>query len=105
MRVDYNFAGSVVLVTGGASGIGAAVAHACEKLGAKVVVADVNGNPAVDVSNPQAVRQVVQQTISDYGRIDAAVLAAAIQKRAPIESLSDEAWRRHMAVNLDGVFY
>jgi NAD(P)-dependent dehydrogenase (short-subunit alcohol dehydrogenase family) len=105
VRVDYNFAGSVVLVTGGASGIGAAVAHACEKLGAKVVVADVNGIPAVDVSNPQAVRQVVQQTISDYGRIDAAVLAAAIQKRAPIESLSDEAWRRHMAVNLDGVFY
>jgi NAD(P)-dependent dehydrogenase (short-subunit alcohol dehydrogenase family) len=105
VRVDYNFAGSVVLVTGGASGIGAAVASACRKLGATVVVADVTGDPAVDVSDPHAVKKIVRETVSNHGRIDAAVLAAAIQKRTPIESMSDEAWRRHMAVNLDGVFY
>jgi NAD(P)-dependent dehydrogenase (short-subunit alcohol dehydrogenase family) len=105
VRVDYNFAGSVVLVTGGASGIGAATASACEKAGAKVVVADVDANPAVDVSDPGAVKRVVQETIKNHGRIDAAVLAAAIQKRVSIEAMSDEAWRRHMAVNLDGVFY
>jgi NAD(P)-dependent dehydrogenase (short-subunit alcohol dehydrogenase family) len=105
VRVDYNFAGSVVLVTGGASGIGAAVAHACEELGAKVVVADVNGTPAVDVSDPHAVKALVASVVEKHGRIDAAVLAAAIQKRTPIESMSDEEWRRHMAVNLDGVFH
>jgi NAD(P)-dependent dehydrogenase (short-subunit alcohol dehydrogenase family) len=99
------FDGRTLIVTGGASGIGAAVARACERLGAKVVVADVNGHPAVDVSDPRAVKRVVQETTSNYGHIDAAVLAAAIQQRTPIESMSDEAWRRHMAVNLDGVFY
>jgi NAD(P)-dependent dehydrogenase (short-subunit alcohol dehydrogenase family) len=105
VRVDYSFAGSVVLVTGGASGIGAAVARACEKLGAQVVVADVNARPAVDVSDPRQVRGLISRILETHGRIDAAVLAAAIQKRTPIESMSDEAWRRHMAVNLDGVFY
>jgi NAD(P)-dependent dehydrogenase (short-subunit alcohol dehydrogenase family) len=105
VRVDYSFAGSVVLVTGGASGIGAAVARACEKLGAQVVVADVNATPAVDVSDPRQVRGLISRILETHGRIDAAVLAAAIQKRTPIESMSDEAWRRHMAVNLDGVFY
>jgi NAD(P)-dependent dehydrogenase (short-subunit alcohol dehydrogenase family) len=37
--------------------------------------------------------------------IDAAVLAAAIQKRTALESTSDEDWRAHMAANLDGVFH
>ncbi len=105
MRVDYDFAGSVVLVTGGASGIGAATARACEKLGAKVVVADVDATPKVDVSDPSAVKKLITSIVETHGRIDAAVLAAAIQKRTPIEAMTDEQWRRHMAVNLDGVFY
>ena len=105
MQIQYDFSGSVVLVSGGASGIGAATVRACEQAGAKVVVADVNGNPAVDVSDPGAVERLIRETIRKYGRIDAAVLAAAIQKRIAVESMSDEDWRRHMAVNLDGVFY
>ena len=105
MRVEYDFAGSVVLVTGGASGIGAATARACEKLGAKVVVADVNATPKVDVSDPSVVKKLITSIVETHGRIDAAVLAAAIQKRTPIETMTDEQWRRHVAVNLDGVFY
>ncbi len=105
MRVEYDFAGSVVLVTGGGSGIGAATARACEAAGAKVIVADVNARPAVDVSDPDAVKTLIRRVLEMHGRIDAAVLAAAIQKRIPIEAMSDEDWRRHMAVNLDGVFY
>jgi NAD(P)-dependent dehydrogenase (short-subunit alcohol dehydrogenase family) len=105
VQVQYDFNGSVVLVTGGASGIGAATARACEKAGAKVVVADVNADPAVDVSDPGAVKTVVAAIVKKHGRIDAAVLAAAIQKRIPVQSMSDADWRRHMAVNLDGVFY
>ena len=112
-RISYDFAGSVVLVTGGASGIGAATARACAAAGAIVVVADIQASFSekniisrkVDVADPLAVKQLVQETEKNHGRIDAAVLAAAIQKRSPIESTSDEAWRRHMAVNLDGVFY
>jgi NAD(P)-dependent dehydrogenase (short-subunit alcohol dehydrogenase family) len=105
VRVEYDFAGSVVLVTGGGSGIGAATAGACEAAGAKVVVADVNARPAVDVSDPDVVKTLIKRVLEMHGRIDAAVLAAAIQKRIPIEAMSDEDWRRHMAVNLDGVFY
>jgi NAD(P)-dependent dehydrogenase (short-subunit alcohol dehydrogenase family) len=105
VRFEYDFAGSVVLVSGGASGIGAATARACEKLGAKVVVADVDATPKVDVSDPGAVKQLIASIVQEHGRIDAAVLAAAIQKRIPIEAMTDEQWRRQMAVNLDGVFY
>jgi NAD(P)-dependent dehydrogenase (short-subunit alcohol dehydrogenase family) len=105
VRVDYDFSGSVVLVTGGGSGIGAATARACAEAGAAVVVADISSNPGVDVSDPVAVRRLVEETLRKHGRIDAAVLAAAVQKRLPVESMSDEDWRRHMAVNLDGVFF
>ena len=112
-RVSYDFAGSVVLITGGASGIGAATARACAAAGATVVVVDIQDSLSgkniisrkIDVADPLAVKQLVEETEENHGRIDSAVLAAAIQKRAPLEAISDEAWRRHMAVNLDGVFY
>ena len=48
---------------------------------------------------------LIRSTIERHGRIDAAVLAAAVQKRSPIEAISDAEWRRQIAVNLDGVFY
>jgi NAD(P)-dependent dehydrogenase (short-subunit alcohol dehydrogenase family) len=105
VQVKYDFAGSVVLVTGGASGIGAATARACEQAGATVVVADVNASPPLDVSDPVAVRKLIEEIQKKYGRIDAAVLAAAIQKRTRVDEIPDAEWRRHMAVNLDGVFY
>jgi NAD(P)-dependent dehydrogenase (short-subunit alcohol dehydrogenase family) len=105
-KVAYDFSGSVVLVTGGASGIGAATARACADAGATVVIADIQGSSKkIDVADPAAVRDLIQDIVKTYGRIDAAVLAAAIQKRAPIESTSDQEWRRHMSVNLDGVFH
>jgi len=111
-RVAYDFSGSVVLITGGASGIGAATARACVAAGASVVVADVRpfeekgvSFRETNVADPTAVRKLVRGIRDDYGRIDAAVLGAAIQERAPLESISDEAWRRHLAINLDGVFY
>ena len=104
-KVAYDFSGSVVLITGGASGIGAATARACAAAGAVIVVADIDSNEPVDVSDPRSVKNLVENTVRKHGRIDAAVLAAAIQRRAPLESISDEEWRRHMAVNLDGVFH
>jgi NAD(P)-dependent dehydrogenase (short-subunit alcohol dehydrogenase family) len=111
-QVSYDFSGSVIVITGGASGIGAATARACAAAGASVVVLDVLQNSEkgvesrqVDVGDSGAVRSAVQDIEKRYGTIDAAVLGAAIQQRAPLESITDESWRRHMAVNLDGVFY
>lgn len=105
-KVAYDFRGSVVLITGGASGIGAATARACKDAGANVVVADVDlPFKGFDVADSASVKRLIEETQRQHGRIDAAVLGAAIQKRSPLESTTDEAWRRHMAVNLDGVFY
>ncbi len=125
LSIQYNFNDSVVLITGAASGIGAATARACAKHGARVVAIDVDaqglealrahgaaaGNNAniethaLDVSDSAAVNARVAEVAIRLGRIDAAVLAAAIQGRTPIESESDAQWHRHMAINLDGVFY
>ena len=117
-RVTYDFSGSVMLVTGGASGIGRATALACARHGAQVIVADVDtagleslaGVERVearltDVGDPAAVAALVRDTERGHGRIDAAVLAAAIQVRQPLAQIDDAQWRRHMAVNLDAVFY
>ncbi|HET9043388.1 MAG TPA: SDR family oxidoreductase [Burkholderiales bacterium] len=115
--VSYDFSGAVVLVTGGGSGIGAATARACAAAGATAIAVDVD--PArlaevaasgvlarqVDVADAQAVHALVAEVVRDYGRVDAAVLAAAIQMRTPVDAISDAEWRRLMAVNLDGVFH
>ncbi len=116
--VSYDFSGAVVIVTGGASGIGGATARECARLGAHVYAVDVHPDnlaamskvPGVDarrldVSDAAAVNALVAEIDKRHGRIDAAVLAAAVQQRTPIESLSDDEWRRHLAVNLDGVFH
>ena len=116
--VTFDFSGAVVLVTGGGSGIGAATARGCAAAGATAIAVDVD--PArladvatssgvitrqVDVADADAVRGLVAEVVREHGRIDAAVLAAAIQVRRHVDAISDAEWRRHLAVNLDGVFH
>jgi len=116
--VAYDFRDAVMLVTGGASGIGAATARACAQAGATVIAVDVDDTglqalaatpgivtKRVDVADATAVAALVAEIDRAYGRVDAAVLGAAIQKRTPVAALSDAEWRRHLAVNLDGVFH
>ncbi len=116
--VSYDFRGAVVLITGGASGIGAATARACARAGATVIAADVDAGglqalgetpgivpKRVDVADAAAVGALVTEIDRAHGGVDAAVLGAAVQARAPIEGLSEAEWRRHLAVNLDGVFH
>lgn len=100
MANRYGFEGRVALVTGGASGIGAAVAARLEDGGAEVHVFDLaNGDDVSDSSRLDA-------AVEKLPRLDVLVCAAGVGGDSlHTEEVSDEEWRRVHAVNLDGVFY
>ena len=117
----------VIIVTGGANGIGRAYCEGLVKEGAKVVIADIDqqagedlartlgegGHDAlaitVDVSEPAATEDMVQATIDRFGRIDGLINNAALfqrpaMSRVPFDEIPVEEWDRLMAVNLRGIF-
>ncbi|GAF50341.1 NAD(P)-dependent dehydrogenase (short-subunit alcohol dehydrogenase family) [Rhodococcus wratislaviensis] len=119
--VDLNFGldGKVAVITGGASGIGAAIASAFAAKGAETALLDLSESAAtttacglrgnsrgfgVDVSDPASVEQAVDAVVDIYGRIDILVNSAGIVMLAPAEDLTADAWDRTMNVNLKGTF-
>jgi len=115
--------GKVAIVTGGASGIGAACAELLAREGASVAVTDVDelrgpdvvagikkaGGEAVflqhDVTSEPRWIEVVAEVMQRYGRLDVLVSNAGIGIGVPsITEMSLEDWRRQTAINLDGVF-
>jgi len=116
------FEGKVVIITGAAGGIGAATAEVFARQGATLVLVDLNrqaldklgaklaktGNEpmtfAIDVSNEEQVKDVVQSTIEKFSRVDVLVNGAAICKMIPILDIEADEWDRVMAVNLRSVF-
>ena len=97
--------GKVAIVTGSSSGIGRASAQLLAANGARVVAADVNGEPRTDVGDPADVRRLVEGTVAQHGRVDILVHAAGICPRKPFLEMTDEDWRAVLRVNLDGTFY
>jgi 3-oxoacyl-[acyl-carrier protein] reductase len=104
----YDFAGRVALVTGGASGIGAATAARLRVGGAEVVTFDLHPSADIqgDISRSADLDAAVARVESEHGRLDVLVNSAGI----PGESLHtvdvrDDEWRRVFAVNADGSFY
>jgi pyridoxal 4-dehydrogenase len=106
----------VAIVTGAAQGIGKAIADKLAAEGATVVAADVNGEGAeqaapeggrgmqVDISSEEAVKQMVDDTVDAYGKLDILVNNAAIVPFKAWDEVDFAEWRRIMAVNLDGTF-
>src|SRR6266568_4195823 len=115
--------GKVALVTGGGSGIGAAIAELLAREGASVVATDIdelNGPEVVtritkaggealflhqDVTSEARWIEVVAEVEKRYGRLDILVSNAGIGiGAASIVDMSLADWRRQTAINLDGVF-
>jgi len=118
-----DFSDRVLLVTGAAGGIGGAIARRFVSLGARVLAADID-EPAVravcasidpsgaraiglayNAARPEDAEDVIGQCLQRFDRLDFLVPAAAIYEDQPFATMTDEQWRRTMAVNLDGVFY
>ncbi len=121
-NVRYDFAGSVVLVTGAGQGLGRAVALAFARAGAKVAVSDIQeaniravaeeigaaGGEALpvpaDMGRSADIVRLVGQTVERFGRLDVLVNNAGIAHRGDIFSIREEEWDRLMAINLRGVW-
>ena len=114
--------GKVAIVTGGASGIGAAAAETLAREGAKVLVTDIDdrmGGEVVarieaaggaafflhqDVTDEARWPEIVAAAVERYGRLDTMVANAGIGIGGAIVEMSLADWRRQTAINLDGVF-
>lgn len=119
--MESTFTNKVVIVTGGASGIGRAAAIAFAKKGAKVAVADwtenqetvelitASGGEAIfikcDVSKADDVKAMVEKTVATFGRLDYAFNNAGIEgAAAPTKDCTEENWDKTIGVNLKGIW-
>jgi 3-oxoacyl-[acyl-carrier protein] reductase len=110
---DHRFSGRVALVTGGGSGIGAATAARLLGEGAGVASLDLGGTPpegvlalSGDVSDSRQVEAAVARASEELGPLDILVCSAGITGASlSTVDVSDEEWRRVMAIDADGVFF
>ena len=122
MPVQFSLAGQVVLVTGGATGLGLVIAGVFGRAGAAVALNDrtveraeeacagLRGEGLIcrgygaDVRDGEAVRAMVVAVERDFGRLDVLVANAGIYPNAPFLELAEEEWRRVIDTNLTGLF-
>lgn len=116
----FDLAGQVALVTGGAGGIGRAVARALAEQGARVVIADRNLEGAADaaralpggavavaleVTDPAQALAVAEGVVRDCGRLDILVHSAGVGVERRFLDTSVEEWGRLIDINLNGTFH
>ena len=113
--------GKVILVTGAARGLGAAICRLLSEEGAILVATDVNAplleesvanilaaggkiaSYAMNVTDETSVEETLQSVIEEHGRIDAVINNAGIDYTKSIEELSYDEWRSVIDVNLTGL--
>ena len=115
------FEDKVVIVTGAASGIGEATARRFSAEGAKVVLVDLQRESlekvaaelpsdhthahVADVSDSQAVDDMVASAVKRFGRLDVLVNNAGVHEGSDPAEITNEQWRKVMATDADGVFF
>ena len=119
MARDLRFEGKVAVITGGASGIGAATAVLLHSEGASVVIADLPGEAGntlvanlgeraifvpTDVSSWEAVDALIKAAVARFGRLDILFNNAGILLKGDIENTSLSDWQRVQRINSDSVF-
>ncbi len=113
----------IAYVTGGARGIGKAVALGLAHAGADVAIADIDMETAgvvvkeiealgrrsmaisCDVTNPESCQAMVDKIVADWGRLDIAFNNAGICINTAAEQMTPEEWKKVIDINLSGVFY
>jgi NAD(P)-dependent dehydrogenase (short-subunit alcohol dehydrogenase family) len=115
-----------ILVTGGTSGIGRAIALGCAQAGAKVIAGSTNPDKvaamkkelaaitgenagahdatSINVADEASVKATFEFGVKKFGRIDAVVHAAGVIKRQPSLDMPADEWRRIIDINLNGTF-
>lgn len=118
----FRLDGLVAVVTGGASGLGEAMAHGLAQAGATVAIADMNAEAAqtlaasvedrrytlhaysADITSKAAVDDLIASVANDHGSVDILVNSAGIAARYPAEDFPEDEWDRIIRVNLKGSF-
>jgi NAD(P)-dependent dehydrogenase (short-subunit alcohol dehydrogenase family) len=107
-RARYDFSGRVAVVTGGAGGIGQAIAERLAAAGASVWIWDLaasSGSVEVDVADLVSVEHAARQVLSEAGKIDILIHSAGFAgETVRLEDTDPAAWRRIVEVNLVGTY-
>lgn len=124
MLTHLNFNGKVAVITGGATGIGAATTELFAQLGAKTVIASRNKDRLIakasdirkmfqtdcqaftcDVRDESSVNELYKNVIQHYGRVDILINNAGGTHLTALEDIDANKWHKSFAINVDAAFY